>query len=325
MGPNDNLCMIFNKEQKEDEIVVNFILDGIKENHRVVFICSDHRDDEYFHRGLIQGNILLLLESAGLDIRKYTRSGQLKVVKTEEILLSKGLVDAEKAYKNLKEACDLCARDGYLGLRITADRCWALQGPATHGFFSFSEHTRDGLVFESRLNELCDKYPLIGLCMYDQRLRVEDPLPLCLFRHSVPVERSRDSLFVLIVEDNITNQMVLQRLLMKLGCSSCDVASNGEIGVEFCKAKDYDLIFMDISLPGIDGLATTRLIQELYRARNRKPVIAAVTASVTDEIRRECLEKLHMDAFITKPLILHTLKKVLDTVLIPLLDRPYTL
>ena len=100
---------------------------------------------------------------------------------------------------------------------------------------------------------------------------------------------------ILLVEDNKINQMVIRKMLenKKMICS---VAETGEEGVELAKNKNYDLILMDIHLPGISGTTAT----ENIRIFDKETPIVALTAISLDE-NREMLLSFGMNEVITKP------------------------
>ncbi|WP_084273777.1 response regulator [Legionella fairfieldensis] len=119
----------------------------------------------------------------------------------------------------------------------------------------------------------------------------------------------KNSYRVLVVEDNAIAQKVAQSILAQLACES-DLAENGEQALELWKSKPYDLIFMDIGLPDIDGYEVTHRIrvQELTR-KTHSPVIA-LTAHAGDENKKRCIEA-GMNAVLSKPL---TMKHCIDIV-----------
>jgi two-component system sensor histidine kinase/response regulator len=98
----------------------------------------------------------------------------------------------------------------------------------------------------------------------------------------------------LIVEDNLVNQRVLRRILQKLGVEA-DIAENGQVAVERCSTQTYDIIFMDLQMPMMDGFEATALI----RRRHTTPVIA-VTANSEDEFRERAYA-VGMNGFVGKP------------------------
>lgn len=83
---------------------------------------------------------------------------------------------------------------------------------------------------------------------------------------------------ILVVEDNKINQMITRKILEK-NKMICDVADNGEIAVEMVRSNEYDLVLMDIHMPGISGLEAT----EIIRRFNKHIPILALTAVTIDE------------------------------------------
>jgi CheY-like chemotaxis protein len=101
---------------------------------------------------------------------------------------------------------------------------------------------------------------------------------------------------VLFVEDNIFNQELACFVLNKLGCKS-DIANSGTEAIEILRSKDYDLILMDINMPGIDGYETTRILRE--RLLTEIPIIAFTTNILEEDIRK-CLHA-GMNDHLAKP------------------------
>jgi signal transduction histidine kinase/CheY-like chemotaxis protein len=113
----------------------------------------------------------------------------------------------------------------------------------------------------------------------------------------------------LIVEDNIINQKVLFKLLEKIDINS-DVANNGLEAVMLFNQNDYDIIFMDLHMPEMDGFEATAKIQESYKYKKGAIPIIAVTASAFDEDKVKAISN-GMDDFITKPIILKNLEETI--------------
>ena len=107
-----------------------------------------------------------------------------------------------------------------------------------------------------------------------------------------------DILPFLLVEDNPINQKVALRILAQYGYRA-DAVDNGEQALQAVKDKTYEVILMDIQMPVLDGISTTRVIREMYG--HAAPYIIAVTANVTDEDRRNCMEA-GMNDFVPKPI-----------------------
>ena len=118
---------------------------------------------------------------------------------------------------------------------------------------------------------------------------------------------------VLLVEDNIINQQLTTELLEGMGLR-VDIANTGPEALERINAAAYDLIFMDVQLPGMSGLEATARIRKIDRLTDIP--IVAMTAHDTASTKKECLAA-GMNDFIAKPLDVELLMSVLVKWLAP--------
>jgi CheY-like chemotaxis protein len=115
-----------------------------------------------------------------------------------------------------------------------------------------------------------------------------------------PLDLPMPTLSILLVEDNLVNQKVALRMLEKLGYDA-DVAANGIEAIKALELRPYDLIFMDMQMPEMDGLTATREIRHQYPQAPEGPVIIAMTANALKGDRERCLDA-GMDDYISKPI-----------------------
>jgi CheY-like chemotaxis protein len=115
----------------------------------------------------------------------------------------------------------------------------------------------------------------------------------------------------LLAEDNAVNQAVVLGHLEKHGCH-VDVAPNGLVACEMALKRPYDLIFMDVQMPIMDGLAATVEIRKIGHSP-RAPIVA-MTANAMEGDRKRCLEA-GMDDYLSKPLRGNAIESILDTYL----------
>lgn len=102
---------------------------------------------------------------------------------------------------------------------------------------------------------------------------------------------------ILLAEDNIVNQKVATRLFKKIGYK-IEVANNGFEAIKALEQSSYDLVFMDIQMPEMDGLEATRQI--IAKWGDARPRIVALTANAMREDKEKCYEA-GMDDYLTKP------------------------
>ncbi len=114
---------------------------------------------------------------------------------------------------------------------------------------------------------------------------------------------------ILLVEDNLVNQKMARKMLRRFGYE-IDWCVNGREACEAVRETDYDLIFMDIQMPEMDGLTATKTIRADANLA-RQPYIVAMTANALDEDRQKCLDA-GMDDYISKPVRVHVLSKTLN-------------
>ena len=212
------------------------------------------------------------------------------------------------------------------------------------------------LALEIRRNHSKEKLPLIMLTSMGQR---EGNLPQDLFNNYLtkPVKPSilfntlfalladkpsqhiqRETvtfnpefgkefpLHILLVEDNTINQKVALHMLEKLGYRA-DVAANGQEAIEALQRQPYEILFMDIQMPIMDGVEATKAIRNTIPP-NKQPYIIAMTANVMVGDRESYLAS-GMDDYIGKPVrvdeLVHALEQYRDyfqEVALPHLEKP---
>lgn len=151
------------------------------------------------------------------------------------------------------------------------------------------------------------------------------------FTYDIPIEIGQDSaainrkaqntsdslnlgqdypLKILVAEDNQTNQVVIKALFRKLQYE-IKVVENGLKAIEAISNEHFDIVFMDLQMPEMDGLTATKLIRKLPFPHNRIYVIA-LTANISQQDHDECT-LVGMNDFLTKPIDLNMLKQSLCT------------
>lgn len=117
---------------------------------------------------------------------------------------------------------------------------------------------------------------------------------------------------ILLVEDNPLNQKIVS-FYLKNEHHQITIVSIGEEAVKIFKPGLFDVILMDLMLPGIDGFETTRRIKEIEFKENgsHRVKIIALTANTLDNDRERCLQQ-GMDEYLAKPFDMIKLNSILD-------------
>lgn len=114
---------------------------------------------------------------------------------------------------------------------------------------------------------------------------------------------------VLVIDDNATNRLLVTAQLRLLGHESV-VLPDGESGVRAATTEDFDVVLMDLQMPGMDGLEATRRIRALEQGTRHHVPIVALTASALSTDRERC-RRAGMDGFLAKPVELRDLEEAL--------------
>jgi CheY-like chemotaxis protein len=112
-------------------------------------------------------------------------------------------------------------------------------------------------------------------------------------------EPARPALRILVAEDNDVHQFLISAVLARMG-HTVHLVGDGQLAVEAVRRGDYDLVLMDLQMPGMDGMEATRAIRALGDARAGVPIIA-MTANAFEADRQACLDA-GMDDHVAKPI-----------------------
>jgi CheY-like chemotaxis protein len=238
-------------------------------------------------------------------------SNALKFTSSGEVVLSAGVERQDATgYCIAIEVCDT-------GIGIAPDQLPRLFSPFDQADASTSGRyggTGLGLVISKRLVELMggtiDVESKLGA---GTRFRftvlvghAEEPASSSPAR---PPKNASSQLRVLVAEDNLVNQKVILMMLKRLGVKA-DLAADGSQAVAAVLKNPYDLVFMDVQMPEVDGLAATKEIRSRLPF-DRQPLIFGLTAHATTGYRDICLAA-GMDGYLTKPLDRGRLQQLIE-------------
>ncbi|MEM8859659.1 MAG: response regulator, partial [Chloroflexota bacterium] len=130
---------------------------------------------------------------------------------------------------------------------------------------------------------------------------------------------AEQNLRILLAEDNKVNQKVAINMFKRLGLSA-EIAENGIEAIEMHAADPYDLIFMDVQMPELDGVSATKRIKE--RWGDQSPIIVAMTANAMSGDRERFLEE-GMDDYISKPVRIQDVEDAISRVTKNLKDKEH--
>ncbi len=168
-----------------------------------------------------------------------------------------------------------------------------------------SNHEKQGDFLKSILLAV-DHYLVMPVDSAGLAEILTDSFPLIEIKAESGLEgKLRENISALVVEDNKLNQKVISRMLGKLGCSF-EMAADGNEGIRKAGEKKYDIIFMDLLLPGIDGFESAGRILE----KVPDTLIVALTADDMPHTRSKT-RLAGIREFISKPVRMEDLKKLL--------------
>ncbi|MFN8579258.1 MAG: response regulator, partial [Candidatus Sericytochromatia bacterium] len=127
-----------------------------------------------------------------------------------------------------------------------------------------------------------------------------------LLENNLDINNIRRDIKILVVEDNKINQKVAVKTLKNLGYES-DIADNGIEAINKINDKKYDLVFMDMQMPEMNGIEATIEI----RKSNESLIIIALTANAMNEDKELCLVS-GMNDYISKPLKIEEIKNIIS-------------
>ena len=117
---------------------------------------------------------------------------------------------------------------------------------------------------------------------------------------------------MLLADDNPTNQIVMSKILDKIGCKH-NCVGTGRQAIEALDENiddEFDVIIMDMKMPDMDGPTATKLIRSSDKPYKNVPIVA-ITASILKEDEEMCLNA-GMNAFLTKPISINRLRSVIQ-------------
>lgn len=115
---------------------------------------------------------------------------------------------------------------------------------------------------------------------------------------------------VLVVEDNMVNQLLVVNLLKRFGFGQVDTAGNGRDALQKLEQRSYDLVLMDIQMPGMDGYEVTRQLRGSGKDSTRNVPVIALSGDASDKEKAKAADA-GMNDYVPKPYTPQELKEVI--------------
>lgn len=138
------------------------------------------------------------------------------------------------------------------------------------------------------------------------------PAPVADSRGAFGPADAHRGLRILVAEDNAVNQALIMRVLEKMGHQAV-LAKNGREAVALWEKEAFDVIFMDVQMPELDGFGATAAIREIEKIAAKHTPIIAMTAHAMKGDKERCLEG-GMDGYISKPVNFAEVREILERI-----------
>lgn len=164
----DHCCLGFRTDEQREEILINFVADGLAAGQKVLYLTDSTTPDA----------VREWLARRGLAVEPFIGSGQLVLATAGELVLDEDRFDPDTSIAALRREAAAALSSGYTGLRLTGEMGWALSGvPGTDRL----------LEFEAKLHRLLRTRTIVGICQYDLRRFTSEELVDIEGQHSTSV------------------------------------------------------------------------------------------------------------------------------------------
>lgn len=302
---------ILSKLTDSNEIIFQFLQEKLGASYGII-LCKNSQDRHKLSTLIIRLNMIPIISNTAEEARVYVDQMNLKVslfIIDKEHNNNTLIVDLNKKFENviiisLSSATPIPLIDIYTGVNFDVEiiirEMYHILKKRLVSFSDIDQHPENFGIDETKT------YQKKGLKEYpdDNALDQMDKL----YQKSSYLHQSLSSEYldgntqvkILVAEDEITNQKVIKTALIKMGFSNIKIVSDGALMVEAIQAKDYDVVFIDIRMPIMDGYTATQKSVRFLEDNNRRiPILIAVTA----------LEDLYMETHCKEAGIQYVLKK----------------
>ena len=216
-----------------------------------------------------------------------------------ELILHDSLANFAEYRKNNKNDGDVCVFEDNITDLTNYELLTSLKEESKKPFLLLTNNTTTNLskYFDTIINK-----PIKYTILYNELLRLLKPTEAAEEYESIYILDTqlaeKHPLNILVAEDNIINQKLVTRMFDKMGYQ-VDIAANGIEVIQALERQKYNLIFMDVQMPEMDGLEATRIIKKDFTTNS--PTIIAITANAMQGDKEICFAA-GMDDYISKPI-----------------------
>jgi CheY-like chemotaxis protein len=170
-------------------------------------------------------------------------------------------------------------------------------------------------------------FDAIGRVLQDANRNSRDALPARIAETPDPIARDEEhpNSKILVADDSADNRLLISAYFRREPFE-VDFAENGKIAFDKFKSNQYDMVFMDVQMPEMDGLTATRLIRkwETENHRTRTSIIALTASALEEDVQRTLAAgcDLHLSKPIKKSVLLNTIQDVIRLAAKPAEDPP---
>ena len=159
----DHLCSIYQNKVQQFSQLVPFILEGLQQNQKCIYIQDSNSQEEIIHQ----------FNQFGIDLGPYLTSKQMEIVQKDLVYLQNGIFDKNIVESSIKGIVERALADGYTGIRGTAEMDWA-------GSIS---NTKNLLDYESELKNIFSNLAVTSICQYNELSFSKDILKDIVLTH----------------------------------------------------------------------------------------------------------------------------------------------
>jgi len=296
-----------------------------KINEGSVFLFSidvDCEVDSYVFKEKIENLKRVLLiddnQSSRISIQRMLRNWGIEVITCESASEAVFILQMSKAFDLIIVDNSVHCVNGLQSIQLICDK---LNISVESQNFLLLHASSDDYHFHNESEQLGVKYLIEKPLRYDEVYRYLSAINVeqsqIIPNNNVvnEIKPMQQNLKFLVADDDIFNMMLAKAMLVRI---SPDVeiteAVNGKIAFDKVVENDYDLVFMDVQMPEMDGNEATRAIREYEKDFGKHTIIIGLTAGALEEERKKCIDS-GMDEFLTKPIDSAKLSETIERLL----------